>query len=288
MSRRAPIVCLITGATDGIGKATAMRLGAMGYQLLLHGRNPIKLAQACAEVAAVSAAEPAAYLADFATLADVARLATMVAADYPKLQILINNAGLLTDHRQTSSDGYELTFAVNYLAPALLTRLLLTTLKKNTPARIVNVASTAMGGGVINFGDLQMTEGFDGWQAYANSKLANVLFSYVLAARLTGSGVVSNSLCPGLVDTNFFHTNRVFADGIYERMQPGMRPPEEGADIPVHLASDPDTDRSNGRFFLRRRDMGTGTIIHSVSAGEDTDTALKLWQVTEAMLADYL
>jgi len=288
MSRRAPIVCLVTGATDGIGKATAMRLGTMGYQLLLHGRNATKLEKVRAEVAAVSAAKPAIFLADFASLADVAHLASMVSTDYPKLQILINNAGLLTDHRQTSSDGYELTFAVNYLAPVLLTRLLLPTLKNNIPARIVNVASTAMGGGVINFDDVQMTTDFEGWQAYANSKLANVLFSYMLAARLTASGVVSNALCPGLVDTNFFHTNSVFGDGVYERMQPGMGSPEQGADIPVHLATDSDTDRSNGRFFLRRRDMGTGKVIHSVSAGEDTDTALKLWQLTETMLEDYL
>jgi NAD(P)-dependent dehydrogenase (short-subunit alcohol dehydrogenase family) len=166
--------------------------------------------------------------------------------------VLINNAGLLTDHRQTSVDGFELTFAVNVLAPFLLTTRLLDTLKRNAPARVVNVASTAMGGGVIDFSNLQLERRFDGWQAYANSKLMNVLLSNHLAGQIAGSGVVSNALCPGLIDTNFFHTNTLFAGGAYERLRPGMRPPEEGALVPLYLATDPTAGMSNGEFYVRQ------------------------------------
>ena len=128
-----------------------------------------------------------------------------------------------------------MTFAVNYLAPFLLTTHLLDTLRSNAPGRIVHVASTALGGGRIDFGNLQLERNFDGWQAYANSKLMNVLFSQHLAGQLGGSGVVSNALCPGLIDTNFFHTSTLFADGGYERLKPGMRSPAEGALVPKLL-----------------------------------------------------
>ena len=265
-----------------------MRLAAQGYALLMHGRNPEKLQQAVQEVTEVATAEPELFVADFARLEEVARLADEVASAHPELSVLVNNAGLLTDHRQESADGYELTFAVNYLAPVLLTRLLLPTLKNNPPARIVNVASTAMGGGRIDFKDLQFKEGFDGWDAYANSKLANVMFSNHLAAQISGSGVVSNALCPGLIDTNFFHTNTVFANGMYERMKSGMRSPEQGADIPVHMVTNPDIETTNGRFYLRRPDLGMGDQIHAVATGSDVDTMIRLAQETDKLLAPHL
>jgi retinol dehydrogenase-12 len=255
---------LITGATDGIGKATALALAKQQARLIIHGRDPAKTAAVLQELqAAAPDAELHMLLADFASLEQVAALATKVVQEFPDLNVLINNAGLLTDHRQTSKDGYELTFAVNYLAPVLLTQLLAPLLKRNAPARIINVASTAFGGGYIDFADLQIENNFSGWQAYANSKLANILFSFQLAAELDGSGVVTNSLCPGLIDTNFFHTNTVFTQEAYQRMQPGMRTPEEGALVPLFLATDPTAATISGDFYIREgRDGRRSMPVH--------------------------
>jgi retinol dehydrogenase-12 len=223
-------------------------------------------------------------LADFSSLQQVADLADRITDNFPDLNVLINNAGHLTDHRQLSADGFELTFAVNYLAPFLLTLRLLDTLKANAPARIVNVASTAFGGGQINFSDLQLEQSFDGWQAYANSKLANVLFSHQLAEQLQGSGVVSNSLCPGLIDTNFFHTNTVFPKPAYERMRPGMRSSEEGALVPLYLAADPAAAEISGEFFIREGRDGRRIM----RLNWDRDTAGQLWNESKALVAGWL
>lgn len=265
---------LVTGATDGIGKATALALARQNANVIIHGRNPAKLEATLAELRAATG-NPALHpvQADFASLAEVAALAGQVRREFPSLNVLINNAGLLTDHRQLSVDGLELTFAVNVLAPFLLTLGLLDTLKTNAPARIVNVASTALGGGVVDFSNLQLERHFEGWQAYANSKLMNVLLSHHLASELAGSGVVSNALCPGLIDTNFFHTNTLFAGGAYERLRSGMRPPEEGALVPLYLATDPAAGMSNGEFYVRQGRDGR----HAVPLAWDAGVAAQLW-----------
>ena len=277
--------CLVTGATDGIGKATALALAQIGATVIMHGRDPAKAARALADVqAATRNLQVHTVLADFASLGEVAGLADRVQQDFGGLNVLINNAGLLTDHRQLSRDGFELTFAVNYLAPFLLTHRLLALLRQNAPARIVNVASTAMGGGHIHIDDLQAERRFDGWQAYANSKLANVLFSALMAEKLAGTGVVSNSLCPGLIDTNFFHTNEIFGDGGYERLRPGMRLPEEGALVPLYLATADDAADVSGEFFVRVGRDGR----RAVPLNWDRDTAEALWQRSLDDLAPWL
>ena len=271
--RVSTLTVLVTGATDGIGKATALALARRGQAVIVHGRNPAKIE---ATLAQLRAEAPGATLhaaqADFASLGEVAALAARVREEFPALQVLINNAGLLTDHRQLSADGFELTFAVNVLAPFLLTLGLLDTLRANAPARIVNVASTALGGGRIDFSNLQLERGFEGWQAYANSKLMNVLLSHHLAGELAGSGVVSNALCPGLIDTNFFHTNRLFAGGAYERLRPGMRPPHEGALVPLYLATDPAAAGLNGTFHVREGRDG----VRAVPLAWDREVAAQL------------
>ncbi len=276
---------LVTGATDGIGKATALALARQGASVIIHGRNPAKLEATLAQLRDATG-NPALYRvqADFASLADVAALAEQVRREFPGLNVLINNAGLLTDHRQTSVDGFELTFAVNVLAPFLLTIRLLDTLKANAPTRIVNVASTAMGGGAVDFPNLQLERRFDGWQAYANSKLMNVLLSHHLAGQIAGSGVVSNALCPGLIDTNFFHTNTLFAGGTYERLRPGMRPPEDGALVPLYLATDPTAGMSNGEFYVRQGRDGRLAVALAWDAG----VAAQLWTYCLNLLERWL
>ena len=265
---------LITGATDGIGKATALALAERGSEVILHGRDAGKL-EATVEQLRTNTGNQSlhAVLADFASLEQVAALGERVRTDFPGLNVLINNAGLLTDHWQLSADGFEMTFAVNYLAPFLLTQILLDTLTASAPARIVNVASTALGGGRVDFGNRQLEQAFDGWQAYANTKLMNVLFSHHLAGRLAGTGVVSNALCPGLIDTNFFHTNTLFAGGGYERLKPGMRPPEEGALVPLYLATDPLAGEVNGEFYVRQGRDGR----RAVALDWDLARAAQLW-----------
>jgi len=243
--------------------------------VILHGRHPGKLAATLEELrAATGNTALQSVLADFASLEQVAALGARLRTDFPDLRLLINNAGLLADHWQTSADGFEMTFAVNYLAPFLLTQNLLGTLGANAPARIVNVASTALGGGRAEFGNLSLQHAFDGWQAYANTKLMNVLFSTHLAGCLAGSGVVSNALCPGLIDTNFFHTNRIFAGGHYERLKPRMRPPEEGALVPLYLATDPEAGAVNGAFVVRDGRDGRRVLFPDW----DRTAAAELWE----------
>ena len=178
-------VCLVTGATNGIGKAIASDLAAQGAIVLLHGRNREKAEQTRAELASGTGNENIhVLLADFASLAEVHALAEQVRALDSGLHVLANNAGVLTDHRQISTDGFELTFAVNHLAPFLLTQLLLSTLEASAPSSISFNSSSAMGSAALRFDDLQMEQQFDGWTAYANTKLMNFWTSNLLAEKI--------------------------------------------------------------------------------------------------------
>src|SRR5687768_2908269 len=198
-------VCLITGATSGIGKATAMGLANMGASVVMVGRDRGRGKAALAEIKEKSGnASVDLMLADLSSQQEIRRLADEFEEAYPRLDVLINNAGLFRSERITTADGLEMTFAVNHLAYFLLTNLLLDVLKANAPSRIVNVSSGDHSNGTIDFDDLQGYKGYKGPKAYSQSKLANLLFTYELAKRLEGTGITANCLHPGAgVRTNF-------------------------------------------------------------------------------------
>jgi len=278
-------VCLVTGATSGIGRATAEALAQTGATLIVHGRDEGKTKRLLGKLRTLSSSDDVhMLLADFASLSEVRALAVQICERFGALHVLINNAGVLTDHRQVSHDGFEHTFAVNHLAPFLLTSLLLDVLQANAPARIVINSSSAMGGAYLDFSDLQMERRFDGWTAYANTKLANMLYGNLLAEKLDGSGVVSNSFCPGLIDTNLLVGNRDFGEDRIARLKSAMRSAGDGAITPVFLATAPQAATINGKFFLKSHGNG----MTPVPIRWDRDVANRLWGVSQDYVARWL
>jgi len=279
------MICLVTGATSGIGKATAHALATRGVTLIIHGRNPGKTERTLAWLKAVSDNDDIhMLLADFASLEQVSMLAQEFRQRFGALHVLINNAGLLTDRREVSTDGYELTFAVNHLASFLLTNLLLDMLIDSAPARIATNSSSAMGSAHFSFDDLQMERQFDGWSAYANTKLANFLFSNLLAEKLADHGVVSNSFCPGLIDTDLLTGNRDFGEARIRQLRSGMRPVEEGAITPVYLATAPEAAKISGAFFLKSHGNGKTPV----QIRWDVSVAERLWETSLDLVSPWL
>ncbi len=235
---------LVTGSTDGLGKLTAQDLAAAGASVLLHGRDPERGEATVREIREASGNDELRYyLADFSSLDQVRRLADEVRADHDHLDVLVNNAGIGAgkrgaSERSLSQDGYEMRFAVNYLAPFLLTRLLLPLLHRSAPARIVNVASGAQT--PIDFDDVMLERGYDGMRAYAQSKLALVMFTFDLAEELEGAGVMANCLHPAsLMDTKM----------VFEWFGRASSSVREGADATVRLATSPELEGVTGRYF---------------------------------------
>ena len=197
-------VVLITGGTGGIGKATAIGLATMGARVGITGRDLARAEQAASDIRAASANSAVdAFAADMTAQAEVRRLAVSVLQAYPRLDVLVNNVGGFWAHRHPTADGLERTFALNHLAPFLLTNLLMDRLRASAPARVVTVSSGAQSMGRIDFDDLQGARNYSGQRAYTQSKLANVMFSNELARRLDGTGVTANSLHAGVVRSNF-------------------------------------------------------------------------------------
>ncbi|MEV6521708.1 SDR family oxidoreductase [Longispora sp. NPDC051575] len=267
---------LVTGGTGGIGRATAEALAALGARVLITGRDTARTEAAAAGIRATSGnTEVEALAADLSSQAEVRRLAALVLDACPRLDVLVNNVGGFWAHRHETPDGLERTFALNHLAPFLLTNLLLDRLRASAPARIVTVASGAQSMGRLDFDDLQGAARYSGARAYNQSKLANVVFSYELARRLDGTGVTATVLHPGVVSTGFSAEDpSTLSRVVLPLIRPFLKNPARGAATSVHLASAAEVEGVSGKYYVGLRPRT------SSPASYDTGAAARLWRIS--------
>jgi retinol dehydrogenase 12 len=271
--------CVVTGGNSGIGLHTVIGLARGGARVALISRNKERGEAALVEArAAAPGATIDLVIGDLGSLSATRALAAALLARYPAIHVLVNNAGLWMTERTLTSDGLETTFAVNHLAPFLLTNLLLERLVASAPARIVNVSSAGHRRGALDFDDLQAARGFGKIKAYCDSKLANVLFTRELAKRLEGKGVTVNALHPGVVRTNLGNNSSGVIRWVFEMAGPlFFKTPEQGARTSLHVATSPALDGVSGRYFKDSREVSP-----SRAARVDADAA-RLWQVSEEL-----
>ncbi|HKK48813.1 MAG TPA: SDR family oxidoreductase [Alkalispirochaeta sp.] len=255
---------LITGSTDGIGRAAALAAAEQGHTVIVHGRTSDRLAGVQAEIEQITGRKPRGVLADLSSLREVQSAATRLANELDQLDVLINNAGVISRRRTVSQDGYELTFAVNHLAPFLLTSTLIDMLRASAPARVVTVSSMVHRGARIDFDDLMLESDYDGFTAYGQSKLANVLFTSELARRLEQTGVTAVSLHPGVINTKVLH--EYFSGGASV---------SEGAKNVLGPALDSQYADLTGAYF------SGGRPEEPEPTATDPETARRLWEVSE-------
>jgi retinol dehydrogenase 14 len=266
---------LVTGGSRGIGRATALGLAKMGADLAIIGRDRGRTEDAAHEIRATGGGRVDMFIADLSSQSQVRGLAEEVLQSLSRIHVLINNVGGYFNTRHATADGLERTFALNHLAPFLLTNLLLEKLKQSASARVVTVSSNAQASGRIDFGDLQGEKSYSGARAYSQSKLANVLFSYELARRLKGTSVTANALHPGLVSTSFGAEDPTTIQRIFVPfLRPLMKSPAHGAAMSIHVASAPELEQVTGRYFAN------GHAKKSSEPSYDQATAARLWQVS--------
>ena len=267
MRDAAEATILVTGATDGLGKRVARELAAKGTTVLLHGRSPERLEATLEELRGQRGSQKVgSYLADLSSLATVRDLAARILSEHDRLDVVVNNAGIIAREREESEDGYELTFAINYLSHFLLTRLLMPLLKKSGPARIVNVASA--GQSPVDFSNLMLERGYDAMKAYSQSKLAQIMFTFELAERLSDTGVSVNALHPAsLMDTKMVQDTFGYT----------MSTVEEGAEATVHLAASPELEGVTGRYFDGTREARANRQAYDPQARQT------LWELSEEL-----
>jgi NAD(P)-dependent dehydrogenase (short-subunit alcohol dehydrogenase family) len=256
-------ICLVTGATDGIGKVTVRELAKAGATVIGVGRDPAKI-QATINQIGQTPGSLEFLTADLSSQAQIRALAEIFQSKYNRLDVLVNNAGALFQTYRETVDGIEMTFALNHLSYFLLTNLLLDCVPQG--GRVINVSSNAHEGSTIDFDDLGHRRGYSAWTAYGASKLANILFTYELARRLQGKGITVNAVHPGFVNTNFQR-----AAGLNMR---GPLTPEEGADTQIWLATAPEVEGVTGKYFVRRRDTRSSEISY------DKSVARRLWDIS--------
>jgi NAD(P)-dependent dehydrogenase (short-subunit alcohol dehydrogenase family) len=264
-------ICLVTGATRGIGRATAEGLARLGATVVLMARRAEDGEKVAQVIADQTGAVPDVVTADLASQASIRKTAADLAQRYPRLHVLINNAGIIPQRRELTADGLELQFAVNHLAYFLLTLLLLPQLRAGAPSRIINVSSGAHTNVLMDFDDLQAERAYQPKTVYSRSKLANILFTYELARRLRGSGVTVNAVSPGIIATGMLADYMGVPRG--DRSVSGA-PPEKGAETSIYLASSPEVEGITGKYFENRRE------IRSSRESSDEAAARRLWDIS--------
>jgi retinol dehydrogenase 14 len=273
---------LVTGGTGGIGRATAVGLARMGARVAVTGRDRDRADDAAAEIRAAAVggtSEPVVFIADLSCQSQVHRLADEVLEALPRVDVLVNNVGGYWHTRHITEDGLERTFAVNHLAPFLLTDLLRDRLVESGSGRVVTVASHAHAQGRIDFDDLQGEHGYSGARAYNQSKFANVLFSHELARRLAGTPVTANALHPGVVRTALGSDDPARVQRLLvPLLRPVMKSPATGAATSIHLASAPDLEQVNGGYFVNKKPK------RSAQRSYDDDVGARLWQVSSVLV----
>jgi retinol dehydrogenase-12 len=277
-------VCLITGATSGIGEVTGLALAQKGAMVVIAARNPVRAEASLAKIRHLTGTPSAEYLlADLSSMREVRRLASQFLERHERLDVLINNAGAEFFRRQQTPDGYEMTFAVNHLSYFLLTDLLIGCLKSTAlshgEARIVNVASGSNFDGKMHFDNLMFERGYPpgGYAAYAQSKLANVMFTFELARRLEGSGVTANALHPGFVATNLGKNNGLLGKIAMRIAHIFAINPQVGAQNTVYLASSPEVKGINGQFYIKYQPVKANLEAY------DTQACARLWEISQEL-----
>jgi retinol dehydrogenase-14 len=266
---------LVTGGTTGIGKATAVGLAALGAHLAITGRDQVRAEHAAREIHAAGGGHVDVFVADLSAQSQVRRLADEALQRLPRIDVLVNNVGGYWNTRHLTTDGLERTFALNHLAPFLLTHLLLDRMRHSPAARVVTVASNAHAMGRIDFDDLQGERSYSGARAYNQSKVANVLFTYELARRLRTTAMTANALHPGVVSTSFGAED----PGVVQRlfvplMRPFMKTAARGAATSIHVASAVSLDQVTGHYFADSKPKMSAKLSY------DEATATRLWRVS--------
>src|SRR5438309_2034730 len=271
-------IVMVTGANSGIGKSASIALAEKGGTVVMVARNKERGEAARSEIVTKSGNNSIdLLLADLSSLESVRRLVAEFRKKYSKLHVLINNAGLFNQRRRVTADGYENTFATNYLAPFLLTNIQLDLLKASTPSRIINVSSVGHYNGHINFDDLNLENDYGGWRAYGQSKLALVLFTHELAKKLQGTGVTVNSVHPGTVATNIWSRPMGPLGFVMAVPKLFMTSPNKGAETVVYLASSPDAENTSGEYWDKLK------VKKSSEESYNEEVAKRLWEVSEKL-----
>jgi NAD(P)-dependent dehydrogenase (short-subunit alcohol dehydrogenase family) len=276
-------ICVVTGATQGIGRVTARELARMGATVTIVARNAERGQAVLDEIRRdVGVGDRAGLvLADLSIMAEVRRAAAELRERHPRLHVLVNNAGAIHMTRKVTAEGLETTFATNHLSYFLLTKLLLPALEggaaSGRKARVVSVASAAHLRARLDLEDLQVKRGYTAYTAYANSKLANILFTYELARRLEGKPITANCLHPGVIATGFGRNDPGFFNFLVRLARPFLASPEKGARTTIYLASSPEIEGVSGKYFDRSRP------IRSRRASYDRTLQRRLWEISESL-----